>query len=60
MTHIERRFCIDLLRALDKGIGETLRTDEEYDDDLNTVTKKEVLKTVRYLTELGYRLDKTQ
>lgn len=59
MTHIERQFCIDVLRALDLGLGDEVRSDEEYDNDLSTQTKKEVLKSVRHLMKLGYRLDKS-
>lgn len=59
MTHIERQFAIDLLRALDISLGEETRTDEDYDNDLNTVTKKEIMRAVRHLMKIGYKLDKS-
>ena len=55
MTSEEKQFALDLLKALDIGMGDTLKSDEEYKNDLFLQTKKDALRTVRYLMEKGYK-----
>ncbi len=54
MTNEEKIFALDLLKALDIGMGETERTPDDYQSDLQGSSRREILKTVRYLIKEGY------
>jgi hypothetical protein len=54
MSEQEKIFALDLLRALDIGIGGDLMPDEEYLKSITQEDKKSIKKSVQYLIKLGY------
>lgn len=54
MTAKEKQFAEDLLRALDIGLGDEPKENEDYFDLVTGHTRKEILKTIRELIRLGY------
>lgn len=60
MTSEEKKFAIDLLKALDVAMDGKERNPEEYKCDLNNPIRKDILKTVRYLIKKGYKLNENQ
>lgn len=55
MTDIKKEFSIDLLRALDIGVGGNLLSDEEYLKSIVKEDKNELKKAVNYLIKQGYK-----
>jgi len=55
MKKLEKEFAIDLLKALDMAMNGNLRAEEEYKTDLIGLSRKEVIKVIKYLTNLGYK-----
>jgi hypothetical protein len=56
VNEIEKEFALNLLRALDVGIGGNILFDEEYLSIIPHEEKKAIKKTVRYLIEKGYKI----
>lgn len=54
MKCADKKFAIDLLKALDIAINGKLREESDYKTDLMGMTRKEVLKAVKYLKQQGY------
>jgi hypothetical protein len=55
MNAQEKQFALDLLRALDVGMGDPLRTEEAYQADLHSACRTEIKKAVQYLIAHGYQ-----
>lgn len=55
MTHDEKQFALDLLKALDLSTNGVTKTEEEYKNDLVGETKREVKVAVRVLILMGYK-----
>lgn len=55
MTAEEKQFAIDLLRALDMGVGGELLIDEEYLKSIPKEDKTSIKKAINYLIKAGYK-----
>ena len=54
MNDIEKQFAIDLLRALDIGIGGDFMPDEDYLKSITQEDKTSIKRAVNYLIQQGY------
>ncbi len=54
MKKEDKEFAIDLLKSLDIGMGEGVRSNQDYLDDLNSPSRKNIVKTIKELRKLGY------
>jgi hypothetical protein len=55
MKRTQKTFATDLLKALDIAINGKLRDEEAYRIDMCGLSRKEVIRAVKYLETLGYR-----